>query len=156
MLTKTTEIGIRTLLYLGAHPAEKPVSPRQLGEALGESPTYLSKVAALLTKAGIVRSLRGAAGGITLNSLPESISLLDILQACQGAFLPDYCSGAGDPRSACSFHQAMAQLHSAVIEVLSSWTLADLLEKTCPQSPRPEFETCKIRIRREPATVRNQ
>lgn len=153
MLTKTTEIAIKTLVYLGSHPLPKPLSPRLIGEVLGESQTYLAKIAGLLTKAGILRSHRGTSGGIELALAPEDVPLLDIVQACQGILLPDYCSETDDLSGVCSFHRAMGELHTAIVEVLSRWTLADLLRRTCPLTSGAGDDECKIGIAREPTVA---
>ena len=153
MLTKTSEIAIKVLVYLGEQGHPKPLSPRLIGDALGESQTYLAKIAGLLTKAGILRSHRGTSGGIELALAPQDILLLDIVQACQGVLLPDYCAETDDLRSVCSFHRAMSELHSAIVEVLSRWTLADLLQRTCPLNSGVGNVDCKIGVRREPTVA---
>ncbi len=45
-----------------------------------------------MVKSGIVRSHRGAQGGITLARPAEAISLMDIMQACQGQLVGDFCT----------------------------------------------------------------
>ena len=132
MLTKTSRSAIRLLTYLGQLRSSEPISPRALAEQLGESPTYLAKVAGHLVRAGIVQSHRGVAGGMILNRNPETITLLAIVEACQGTILADFCDEAPDLAKTCAFHQACAELHDSIIGVLSRWTLAQLIQK-----PRP-------------------
>jgi Rrf2 family transcriptional regulator, nitric oxide-sensitive transcriptional repressor len=127
MLTKTTLSAVRTLMYLGAAAPGAIASPRVMGQQLGESPTYLAKVTRLLVKAGILRAQRGVAGGVQLNRSPEDIRLLDVVEACQGAILGDFCHQTSDLSGACAFHLAGAELHEAIIGVLARWTLADFL-----------------------------
>jgi len=103
-----------------------------MAERLGESPTYLAKVVRHLVKAGILRAHRGVSGGVTLNRPPEEISLLSLVEACQGTILGDFCQDADRLEKTCAFHQAGAELHGAVVGVLSRWTLAELLRKPCP------------------------
>lgn len=132
MLTKTSLSAIRALIYLGLHGGGEPVSPRRLAEELGESPTYLAKVMRHLVKATILRAQRGSAGGVLLQREPAAISLLSIVEACQGAILGDFCSEAEDRAQTCGFHQAGAELHDAIVGVLTRWTLADFLTKPAP------------------------
>lgn len=129
MLTKTSRSAIRTLLYLGLHVGEGPQSPRLVAQQLGESPTYLAKVVRHLTKAGILRAHRGVSGGVELNRTPDEISLLAIVEACQGVILGAFCTETDDLSAACAFHQAGAELHQAIVGVLSCWTLAQFLRK---------------------------
>jgi Rrf2 family protein len=44
-------------------------------------PAYLVKVLQALAKAGIVKSLRGAGGGISLINRPQELTILDIVNA---------------------------------------------------------------------------
>lgn len=138
MFTKTSVSAIRTLTYLGLHDTGEPVSPRRVAEQLGESPTYLAKVTRHLVRAGILRAHRGVGGGVTLARPPEQITMLTIVEACQGAILGSFCEEAEDLSKTCAFHQAAAELHRAIVEVLSRWTLAELLLK-----PRPSPELAK-------------
>jgi Rrf2 family protein len=132
MLTKTSRSAIRLLTYLGQLGTSEPISPRALAEQLGESPTYLAKVARHLVKAGILQAQRGVTGGMVLNRAPETITMLAIVEACQGTILGDFCDEAPDLAKTCAFHQACAELHDAIVGVLSRWTLAQFIQK-----PRP-------------------
>ncbi len=133
MLTKTTISAVRTLIYLGQRASAVPAAPRLIAEELGESPTYLAKVTHLLARAGILRTQRGVAGGVMLHRRPEEVSLLTVVEACQGAILADfYDATEKDLEHACAFHQAGVELHQAIADVLSRWTLACLLKNPCP------------------------
>lgn len=134
MLTKTTEYAIQTLIYLSLRRAEEPLSPRLIAETLDLSPTYLAKVTNLLVRSNILRSYRGAQGGVTLRQNPKDITLLQIVEACQGQIVGDYCTK--EEREAkdlvCGFHRAMKEVHKATIAILTKWTLQDLADQPCP------------------------
>jgi Rrf2 family protein len=147
MLTKTSISAIRALTYLGVCDAQEPVSPRSIAEELGESPTYLAKVMRHLVKSGILRAHRGVAGGVTFGRQTEQISLLSIVQACQGTILGDFCEEADDLAKTCAFHQAGAELHQAIVGVLSRWNLAQLIEKP---HPSPDLANKDIRCWLQP------
>lgn len=129
MLGKTSLSAIRALLVLAQEPPEAVVSPRRLAERLGESPTYMAKIMRQLGKAAIVEAEMGAKGGVRLLRSPEEVTLLAIVEACQGAILPDYCRAAGATAHFCAFHQAAQELHLAIVGVLERWTLRDLLRQ---------------------------
>jgi Rrf2 family protein len=147
MLNKTSISAIRALIYLGIHGNNEPVSPKRVAEQLGESQTYLAKVMNHMVRAGIVRSHRGGGGGATLNRLPENITLLSIVEACQGAILGNFCEDAEELPGTCAFHQATAELHGAIVDVLSRWTLAHLMAKP---HPSPEIAAKHVRCWLEP------
>ena len=132
MLTKTTLSGMRAVTLLGLNAQAQPLSPRAMAEALGESPSYLAKVLRHLVRAGILKAHRGPNGGVSLNRPPESVTLLAVVEACQGVILGDFCQGEVEPSLTCAFHQAGMELHQAVVGVLSRWTLADLIGRPSP------------------------
>ncbi len=142
MLTKTSLSAIRSLVFLGLNPHGQPWSPRAIAQHLGESPTYLAKVVRHLVRAGILKAHRGVAGGVSLNREPREISLLLIVETCQGAILGDFCSEATDLAKTCAFHQAGAELHQAIVTVLSKWTLAQFLERPCPDASIADHVEC--------------
>ncbi len=132
MFSKTTRSAIRMLTHLGKRGAPDPVSPRVLAEELGESPSYLTKVARDLVKSGILKSHRGVSGGVVIGREPRSITLLAIAQACQGEILADFCEGESHPTEVCAFHQACAELHGVIVSILCKWTLAHFIERPQP------------------------
>lgn len=137
MLTQTSELAIQTLLFLGLEGGNKPLSPRQISESIKCSPSYLAKTVRMLVRAGILRSVRGAHGGVLLARKPQDISLLEVVEACQGLLIGNYCQEIAQHRDPiCSFHRAMKELHKATVGVLSKWSLEDLL--VCPTSPYPQ------------------
>lgn len=144
MLTKTTLSGIRALLVLGQSPEGTVLSPAVIAQRLGESPSYMAKVTSRLARAGIVRSQRGAGGGVRLGKPPAAITLLAIVEACQGSLVPDYCEDTAWHRKTCGFHRAAAELHETLVGVLSRWTLARLLEM--PQGLGDFGAACRCRM----------
>jgi Rrf2 family protein len=146
MLTATTELAIRALVFLCHRGDDRPASPRQIAEAVGGSPTYMAKVAGLLTKAGIVRARYGVAGGIVLSRSPSKITLLDIVQACQGLVTANYCDalrGSISP-DVCGFHQAMHDVHTVTVRTLSKWTLKRLAAQPVPVGELAGNTECRM------------
>lgn len=127
MLGKTSISAIRALLLLAQQNPGACWSPRRMAECLGESPTYLAKVARHMVKAGILEAERGVKGGVRLLKAPSSITLLEVVEACQGTIVGDYCRSSRPSATYCSFHLAALELHQAITGVLQRWTLLDLL-----------------------------
>ena len=142
MLTQTTELAIKTLIFLAVQGQGKPLSPRRIALSMDCSPSYLAKTVGHLVRTGVLRSIRGSAGGVLLAKAPHEISLLEIVEACQGLITAQYCNGADEVTNLCSFHHAMAELHEAVTGTLTDWTLEDLLR--CPASPGAPDHECKM------------
>jgi Rrf2 family protein len=148
MLGKTSVLAIRVLIHLGERQAGLCVSPRRLADDLGESPTYLAKVCRLLVKAGILRAHKGALGGVALSRPAAEVTLLSMVEACQGTITGDYCFGRLEPEEVCSFHRAAVELHEAVTGVLARWNLARLLERPRPTHSFSSEIHCHLANRR--------
>lgn len=129
MLGKTSISAIRALLFLAQQREDGWWSPRRLAAELDESPTYLAKVLRLLARARILEVARGVHGGVRLARHPRRVTLLEVVEACQGALVGDYCRSGRLQQGVCSFHQAALELHTAIEGVLARWTLARLLRK---------------------------
>ena len=143
MLTKTSETALQALAII-ADGDEAPLTPKHIAEALGASPSYMAKICGSLVKAGILHAQRGTHGGVTLARPPVAISLLEVIEACQGRLLGDYCMEADTPELVCAFHKAMLELHEAVVSTLQRWTLAEILEKPLPEAPLLVHVPCKM------------
>ena len=120
------------------------MAPNRIGERLGLSPSYLAKVARFLVKAGILRAHRGAYGGVSLGRPPEEITLLSVVEACQGVVLGCYCQESDDLELTCAYHCAMSEVYDASVRILSRWTLADLAAKPCPAPEIAESVHCRM------------
>jgi len=143
MLTQTSELAFRTLLFLSLEGDSQPIPPRQIAESLQCSPSYLSKTLRKLVRAGVLRSVRGAHGGVVLALKPGQITLLSVVEACQGLLIANYCRAiAGHEEPVCGFHRAVRELHNATVEILSRWTLQDLLEP--PMSCHGDDPPCRM------------
>lgn len=136
MLGKTSISAIRALLFLAQQREDGWWSPRRLAAELDESPTYLAKVLGRLARTRILEVARGVRGGVRLTRHPREVTLLEIVEACQGALVGDYCRSGRDSSQVCGFHRAALELHTAIEKVLSRWTLARLLERPEAQSGR--------------------
>jgi Rrf2 family protein len=129
MLGKTSISAIRALLVLTEQDPAFCLSPRRIAEELNESPTYLAKVVRHMVKVGILEAEKGVKGGVRLLQRPEDVTLLAIVEACQGTIAGDYCKSSRPRSSFCNFHRAALELHEAITGVLGRWTLADLVAR---------------------------
>ncbi len=132
MLTRTSVTAVRLLLHLDREAPGEFASLKEISTKLEESPTYLAKIARHLVRAGILRAQRGKTGGVIVNRPSDAITLLAIVEACQGTILGNFCQQTDRLSDTCALHQAGAELHDAIIGVLGHWTLADFSRKPHP------------------------
>jgi Rrf2 family protein len=79
------EYAIHCLLYMVNIEDGKSVGIRDLATFQGISETYLSKVYAKLSKAGIIKSIPGVKGGYALDRSAENITFWDVVEAVEGS-----------------------------------------------------------------------
>ena len=92
--------GLRALIDLAQYSSEAPVSITSISARQDISERYLEQLMAMLKKAGLVSSIRGAGGGYVLAKDMREISVGDILRALEGSLEPVDCAGL-EPGGGC-------------------------------------------------------
>ncbi len=124
--------GTMALLDLALHQAEQPVLLRDIAQRQQISLPYLEHLITPLVAAGIVRSTRGARGGVSLARPPEQIKLSEVLQLLEGSIAPVECidnPGICKRSELCVTRDIWGELKQAIDGVLESTTLQDLVER---------------------------
>jgi Rrf2 family protein len=139
IFTTKAEYGVRLLIQLGTSGGDRPVSLKSVADAESLPLAYLERIAALLKKAGLVTSTRGAHGGYVLAMPAEEITMDRVVLALEGAIAPMECfmEEGADGRVQCSHHDAAAEhcatkllwtrVQLGVIRSLQRTTLAELV-----------------------------
>ena len=76
--------GLRAMIDLAQYSEQEAVSISSIAQRLKISESYLEQLVAKLKKAGLVVSIRGAAGGYRLARPASGISVGDVLRALEG------------------------------------------------------------------------
>ena len=76
--------GLRALIDLAQYSEQEAVSISSIAQRQKISESYLEQLVAKLKKAGLVVSIRGAAGGYRLARPASGISVGDVLRALEG------------------------------------------------------------------------
>ena len=79
------EYALHCLLYMVNLEEDKSVGIRDLATFQGISESYLSKVYAKLSKAGIIKSVSGVKGGYALARSADEITFWDVVEAVEGS-----------------------------------------------------------------------
>ena len=132
-LLATEEYGLRCLLQVARHQADRPLTIPEISEAEGLSAEYTGKIMRALREGGMVTSTRGAAGGYRLARRPNEITAWEVIQSLGGGFYDDtFCeTHPGQLRDCihsndCSIRALWQRVEGAVRSVLEGITLADL------------------------------
>jgi Rrf2 family protein len=136
------QYGTRALLDLALHWGEGPVLLKDIAQRQEISLAYLEHLIAPLVAAGIIRSARGAQGGVWLAKPPQEIRLNEVVQLLEGSITPVECLNSPESCSRtdlCATRDIWGELKKAMDDVLESITLQDLVERQ-KRKQQPEAE----------------
>ena len=123
---------LRMMLDLALSNDGQPVSLRDVAKRQGISDKYLEQIVTSLSRAGLVRSVRGAGGGYLLTRDPGSYTVGEILRPLEGSLAPVSCvdgSDCCDRVDHCVTVDVWRQIQEAVSSVVDHITLRDLVEQ---------------------------
>lgn len=123
---------LRLMLDLAVHSNGTPLSLRDVAQRQGISDKYLEQIVTPLSRAGLVRSVRGANGGYLLTRRPEEYTVGEILLPLEGDLAPVECAtddGFCHRCNECVTVALWKEIHRAVSQVVDNTTLADLVQR---------------------------
>lgn len=129
------------MLELALRVGEGPVHLETLAEVQNIPERYLSKIAQELRRAGLIRSVRGAHGGYMLAREPSEIEIVEIVRCLDGSVAPTECvedPGLCDNATGCVTRQVWTEVKDAIVTVLESVTLGDLVQRCQARQPGPQ------------------
>lgn len=126
-LTTRGHYSVKALLDLSLQPSSEPASVKAIALRQDIPAPYLEKLLIEMRRAGLVQSIRGAAGGYKLAMSPEEISLGQILEAVGETIepLPRHSPTETQAEDWVT-HTLWQRLHQKLKEALYAITLADL------------------------------
>ena len=101
-ISDATALALHSMVHLAIKPKGRSTTT-EIAALFEASRHHLAKVHQRLTKAGLMISNRGPAGGVTLAKDPEEITLLEIYEVMEGSMLCNPCLFGKDkcPRTDC-------------------------------------------------------
>ncbi len=124
--------GTRALLDIALHQGEGPAPLKEIARRQQISLQYLEHLITPLIAGGIVRSIRGPRGGVSLLKAPEEVRLSEVIQLLEGSIAPADCvnnPGICDRSKSCVTRDIWDEMKKAMDGVLESTTLQDLVER---------------------------
>ena len=131
MFTRTSQHAIRAMVAISRLDGGGYVTAKTVSRLVDIPSPFLAKVLQRLTAAGLLHSLRGPTGGVTLARPASEIRLAEIVEAIDGRNPFDACPfgwpdcSADDP---CPIHAAWDQVLRPASELLRTATLAETVE----------------------------
>lgn len=130
-LTLAGEYAVRTMIHLAGQPPETPIPISEISRAWEIPEDFLRKISMQLSRAGLITSRRGKSGGIRSAKAPETITLLDVIEAVEGPIFLNKClvGPMSCARSVwCEAHLVWGEAQEKMKEVLRSKSIAELAQ----------------------------
>lgn len=136
MLSQTVEYALRAVVHLASEAPDSRTTG-QLSEATQVPTAYLSKVLQALVKEGVVRSQRGAGGGVSLAVAPEELTILDVVNAVDPLQRIETCPLKLSSHGVrlCPLHRRLDDALATVEAAFGGTTVAEVLAD--PNKSRP-------------------
>lgn len=142
-ITAQEEYGLRCLLQLAQSPPGQVVSVKEIAAKEGLSSANVEKLLRILSKAGLVHSVRGLKGGYVLNRPAASITLGEVVRGLGTVETTHHiCSVFTGNKAACvhfsdcGIRSVWSGLTTYIQQFLDQTTLATILGKEYRVSER--------------------
>lgn len=125
--------GLKAMLDLAIHGQNGHIALNSIAERQHISEYYLEQLIAILRKAGLVESMRGAQGGYMLAKPAQEITVGDILRTLEGSLAPVDCV-MEDKKIECSqadycvTKSIWLKIRDSINKVVDNITLQDLVD----------------------------
>ena len=132
MISTRGRYALRVMLDLAQDDSGTYVPLDVIARREGMSEKYLESIIVVLSRAGLVKALRGKGGGYMLTRQPEEYPIGEILRLTEKTLAPVTCleSGAACPEAdACPTFPLWQGLDKVIDDYLMAHSLADLLPK---------------------------
>ena len=127
-LTKQTDFAFRVLIYLASIPLYERVSIQSVAIRFAISKSHVMKVVQKLARAGYVKAMRGARGGLALGKAATQISLKEIVLLMEVTLEPINCSKPECLiRDVCLLKKQLYQAQVVFLDYLEGVSLADIV-----------------------------
>lgn len=129
-LSSMADYAVVTMTAAAKHCGGARVSATQLAEETGLPAPTVQKLVSRLTAAGLLRSARGAGGGLKLARPAAAITLADIIEAVEGPIALTACVDNGKHdcgmEQACSVKPHWPKVNAAMRGALAGVSLTQL------------------------------
>ena len=130
-LSNLADYAVITMCQAATHCGDGRVSAAELASESGLPVPTVQRLVSRLTAAGLLRSVRGAGGGLQLARPAAAITVADIVEAVEGPIALTACIDAGDCdyEVGCTMKPHWPIINDALRGALAGITLAQLRAK---------------------------
>lgn len=124
---------LRFMIDLAMHSENQYIALKDISARQEISVKYLEQIASLLSKHGLLMSIRGQQGGYKLSRSPAKYSVGEILRLTEGPLAPVACLENPDMTcerlSVCKTLPFWKRLYKVIENYVDSYTLEDLVNQ---------------------------
>lgn len=131
-ITRSGEYGLKGLIFLAKQPPQRVTLISEISRDEKIPETFLAKIFQRLTRAGLLRSMRGARGGFALGKPASEITIREIVEAIEGPIALNRCllkHGQCEEEAACTLRPVWEEAQRHLLEVLERTTIDDLANR---------------------------
>ncbi len=131
-ITRREEYGLKGLLFLAQQPPENVYLLSEISRVQRIPEKFLAKIFQRLSKAGLLRSIRGSKGGFSLRKPAREITMLEVIEALEGPVAINRCllrKGECGEAEACPLYDIWEETQQNLLRVLDRTTMADLVKR---------------------------
>lgn len=138
--------GLRAIIDLARYSENEPVSISSISARQDISERYLEQLVAMLKKAGLVKSIRGASGGYVLAKDVGEISVGDVLRALEGDLEPVKCAashgeGGCSSQGECVTKYVWQKINDSINQTVDHMMLSELVNESKVLNPYGEHSS---------------
>lgn len=123
---------LRVMIDLSEHNTGDYIPLSDIARRQDISEKYLESIVSMLSKNGLVSSLRGKGGGYKLNRAPDEYTVLDILTVTEGSLAPVACLekpvNKCNRAANCKTLRMWKAFYKNITDFFGSITVADLVK----------------------------
>lgn len=132
MLSQKARYALHALLVLADHGEDEPIMIAEIAERARVPRKFLEQILLDLKRRGIVRSLRGRAGGYLLGRQPKNITFAEVIRTIDGPLALSPCVSTTayhkcedcDDEETCAIRKVLLAARDATAAILEERTLA--------------------------------
>ena len=130
--SRRSDYSVRAMMDVATMPAGSLALTHEIASRQDIPSAFLTKIVGRLTQEGLLRTYRGAFGGVILARQADQITLRQIIEAVEGPINLMWCmaqSGECQRDATCPVHEVWHQAQDELLRRLDSVTLADLVKR---------------------------
>jgi Rrf2 family protein len=129
-ITNQADYALRSMLYIAQYAENQLIPSNKIAEVMQISRIFLSRINSQLVNAGLIRTRRGARGGVMLAKPAADISVYDIVTTIDGPITLIDC--IADPETCllspdCPYRTFWEETQNALVARMKAVSLQDML-----------------------------